>query len=150
MSDRIAGGTGSYVPSHLLIVQRDEDDDLAVTAVCPRPDGQQKGCATWEPCGCDMPDDEQVEDYDSALDALAEAPCPHGGGRHAFFEGEVHVSGTHCWLVHDAELQDGIVDFDAAVAAGTYEVQYTVEDGYALVIEHLAPIIASNEGHAHG
>lgn len=126
--------------AHLLIVGRDEDDDLTVRAVCPHPEGQQKSCATWEPCGCDMPDDEQVEDYDHALDVLHELPCPHGGGRHEFFEGEVHVSGTRCWLAHDAELQDGVVDFDVTVAAGTYEVKYTVEDGYALIIEHLTAL----------
>lgn len=125
--------------AHLLIVERDEDDDLSVWAVCPKPDGQQKGCATWEPCGCAMPDDEEVDDYDLALEALIDTPCPQGGGQHEYFEGEVHVAGTDCWLVHAAELQDGLIDFDAAVAAGTYEVRYTVEDGYAFIIEHLTP-----------
>lgn len=127
--------------AHLLIVERDEDDDLSVAAVCPYPDdGQRKGCATWEVCGCDMPDDEKVEDYDAALDDLLAEPCPHGGGRHEHFEGEVHVAGSRCWLVHDAELQDGVIDYDASVAAGTYEVQYTVEDGYVLIIEQLTAL----------
>lgn len=137
----MSGQERTATPAHRLVVERDVDDEqLSVSAQCPLPDGQRKGCATWEVCGCAMPDSEEVADYDAALDELAATPCPHGGGGHQFFEGEVHVGGTHCWLVHDADLHDAVADYDAAWTAGTYEIAYTVEDGYALVIEELTAI----------
>jgi hypothetical protein len=115
---------------HVLIVEEDRHYRIE----CPHRPRSHPSCATWEACGCDVP---QVADDEDLPDSVYDpSPCPsHPGLNHRYdpeYVGEMTAPTGDCWPAAMAgDLEPSDLGFPEP---GEYAIGWQCEDNYLDVV----------------